>query len=75
MELSLASFVFWIVALAGVMVAAFSLASRWLAWKAEKAGRAHRVMCRLCMHTFENEAQGKIVICPCCGAANEKRHR
>ena len=72
MELSLTDFVFAVVLGAFILVPVFAVISRSLHSKAEKQARANLVVCRLCLHAFEDTTHVSIVHCPACGAANEK---
>jgi hypothetical protein len=72
MELSIAEFV--LLALGGscALVVICTVISRTLHARAESKSLAHRVICRLCLHAFEDASHVKIVHCPQCHAANEK---
>ena len=72
MDLTLADFVLFVVFGSCALVVAFTLVSRTLHARSESRSLAHRVICRLCLHAFEDTAMCKIVNCPHCGAANEK---
>ena len=72
MDLSLADFVLFVVFGACMLVMFFTLVSRTLHARAESRSLAHRVVCRLCLHAFEDASHGRVVQCPACGAANEK---
>ena len=72
MDLSLADFVLFVVFGACVLVVFFTLVSRTLHVRAETRSLAHRVICRLCLHAFQDTGHGRVVQCPNCGAANEK---
>lgn len=72
MDLTLNEFVFGIVLGAFALVPVFALISRSLHTKVEKQALARRVICRLCLHAFEDAGHASIVHCPACGAANEK---
>lgn len=54
------------------LVIFFTVISRWLHVRAERRSLANRVICRLCLHAFEDTAHPEIVACPLCGALNEK---
>ncbi len=72
MELTLADFVFAVVLGAFILVPVFALISRSLHAKVEKQARANLVVCRLCLHAFEDSSHVPVVHCPACDAANEK---
>lgn len=72
MELTLADFVFYVVLGAFLIVPFIAIISRTLHNRVEKRSRANRVICRLCLHAFEESSHVKTVDCPVCGAVNEK---
>lgn len=72
MELTLADFVLFVVFVSSFLVLLFTMISRTLHARSEARSLADRVICRLCLHAFENHGHGKIVNCPHCGAANER---
>ena len=72
MNLSLADFVLLALFGAGAMVVVFTIVSRSFHAQAETRSAARRVVCRLCLHAFEDNGCAKIVHCPQCGAANER---
>jgi hypothetical protein len=72
MELTLADFVLSAVFGACALVVMFTVVSRTLHARSESRSLAQRVICRLCLHAFEDPSHLKIVNCPHCGAANEK---
>ncbi|RPJ35688.1 MAG: hypothetical protein EHM17_01485 [Verrucomicrobiaceae bacterium] len=72
MELTLADFVLFVVFGSSFLVLLFTLISRTLHARSEARSLADRVICRLCLHAFEDHGHGKITHCPQCGAANEK---
>lgn len=72
MDLSLADFVLFAVFGACALVVVCTVVSRTLHAHSESKSLAHRVICRLCLHAFEDSGHVKIVHCPHCGAANEK---
>jgi hypothetical protein len=72
MDLTLSDFV-WIAVLgSGLLVVFCTVVSRTLHARSEGKSLANRVICRLCLHAFEDTSHVKIVHCPHCGAANEK---
>jgi hypothetical protein len=72
MELTLADFVLFVVFGSSFLVLLFTMISRSLHARSEARSLADRVICRLCLHAFEDHGHGKIVNCPQCGAANER---
>lgn len=72
MELTLADFVFYVVLGAFVIVPIIATGSRLLHNRVEKRSLANRVICRLCLHAFEDTSHVNTVDCPLCGAVNEK---
>lgn len=74
MELTLADFVLYVVLASFLLVPAFAVISRTLHARVEKRALSNRVICRLCLHAFEDTSHVKTVDCPICGAVNEKGH-
>jgi hypothetical protein len=72
MELKLADFVLYIVVGCFLLVPVIAVISRTLHAKVERRALANRVICRLCLHAFEDSSHVKTVHCPACGANNEK---
>jgi hypothetical protein len=72
MELTLADFVLIVIFGSAFLVLVFTMFSRTLHARREARSLKDRVICRLCLHAFEDHAQAKIVNCPRCGAANQK---
>ena len=72
MELSLAEFVLMVVFGSCGLVVLCTLVSRTMHARAESRSLARRLICRLCLHAFEENSRAKLVHCPQCGAANEK---
>jgi len=54
------------------LVPVLAVISRTLHGRVEKQALANRVVCRLCLHAFEDTSHARIVDCPVCGATNEK---
>jgi hypothetical protein len=75
MELTPADFVLLVLfgAFGGVFL--FSMISKWLQVREHNRAMALRVICRLCLHAFEDASHVKSLNCPVCGAANEKPQR
>ena len=72
MKLSLADFVMYVVVGSFLLVPLLALVSRMLHNRVEKRALAHVVICRLCLHAFEDASHVRTVDCPVCGATNEK---
>ena len=72
MELNPADFTLFVIFGTCMLVVAAALISRTLHARSESRSLARRVICRLCLHAFEDEGHTKVVSCPSCGAANEK---
>lgn len=72
MELSLAEFVLYVLLGSFVLVPVLAVFSRTLHSRVEKRAVANRVICRLCLHAFEDTSHLDTVDCPVCGATNEK---
>ena len=72
MELTLANFVLYVLLGSFALVPFFAVVSRTLHARVEKRALANRVICRLCLHAFEDTSHVNTVDCPVCGAANEK---
>jgi len=72
MELSFTEFVWFVLMGSGGLILLLVVASRTLHARAESRSLAQRIICRLCLHAFEDHGSQKIVKCPQCGAANER---
>jgi prepilin signal peptidase PulO-like enzyme (type II secretory pathway) len=72
MTLPLTDFVFRVVFAAFLLVPLLASISRFRHWRAERRALARRMICRLCLHAFEDRSHLPSVPCPLCGAANEK---
>jgi hypothetical protein len=75
MDLTLADFVFWVLVGSFGLVLLCAMASRYLHARVERRGLARRVICRLCLHAFEDSSHGASVECPVCQAVTEKGRR
>ncbi|NJM37468.1 MAG: hypothetical protein HC845_06160 [Akkermansiaceae bacterium] len=75
MELTLANFVLYFVLGSFALVPIFSVISRTLHARTENRALKNRVICRLCLHAFEERSHTRIVHCPACGADNERKVR
>lgn len=53
------------------LIALASLISRATRRAIERHGIRQRVVCRLCLHAFENPYGPSIIKCPACGVKNE----
>jgi hypothetical protein len=72
MDLTLADFVRFILLASFVLVPCIAVVSGIFHARAEKRALANRVICRLCLHAFEDASHVNTVDCPICGASNEK---
>jgi protein-arginine kinase activator protein McsA len=72
MELTLADFVLYVLLGSFALVPLLAVFSRILHARVESRALANRVVCRLCLHAFEDTSHVNAVDCPMCGAANEK---
>ncbi|NQX00464.1 hypothetical protein HQ447_07370 [bacterium] len=72
MELTLTDFVLCVLLGSFALVPFFAVVSRTLHGRVEKHARANRVICRLCLHAFEDSSHVNTVDCPNCHASNEK---
>jgi hypothetical protein len=72
MDLTLADFVLFVVFGSCALVVTLTVLSRTLHARSESRSLARRVVCRLCLHAFEDHGHAPVVNCPHCGAANEK---
>jgi predicted Zn-ribbon and HTH transcriptional regulator len=72
MELTLAEFVSMVVLGSGALVLWFTVVSRTLHARSEARSLARRVICRLCLHAFEDDSPQRVLRCPHCGAATER---
>ncbi len=72
MDLTLADFVLFVVLGSFALVPIFAVVSRTLHSRVEKRALANRVICRLCLHAFEDTSHVRTVHCPVCSAINEK---
>ena len=75
MELSLVEFVLFVLFGSFGLMLVSAVVSRTLFARAEKRALGRRVVCRLCLHTFESRDAAKIIECPECGVANERGGR
>ena len=72
MELNPADFTLFVIFGTCFLVVVATVISRTLHARSESRSLARRVICRLCLHAFEDDGHSKVVNCPSCGAANEK---
>lgn len=72
MDLTLTELVLSLLVGSMVMVLIFTSISKLTRMSMEARSAARRVICRLCLHAFENPEKKSPVNCPHCGAANEK---
>jgi protein-arginine kinase activator protein McsA len=72
MDLPLADFVFYLVIASFLAVPILSVISRALHVRMERRSSANRIICRLCLHAYEDTSHVGTVNCPVCHACNEK---
>jgi protein-arginine kinase activator protein McsA len=72
MDLTLADFVLFVLLGSCGLMLVLAIVSRMLYSRKERRSLANRVICRLCLHAFEDTSHVGTVVCPMCGAANEK---
>ncbi|MEX1114808.1 MAG: hypothetical protein WEB53_06135 [Akkermansiaceae bacterium] len=72
MDLTLADFVLFVLLGSCGLMLFLAVVSRVLHSRKERRSLANRVICRLCLHAFEDTSHVGTVVCPMCGAANEK---
>ncbi|MCF7730186.1 MAG: hypothetical protein K9N23_00790 [Akkermansiaceae bacterium] len=75
MELTITEFVMWVLIGSAGLVMACALLSRYLHGRVERRGLLRRVICRLCLHAFEDSSRDRVVKCPACGALTGKARR
>jgi rubrerythrin len=75
MEISLPHFVLAVVFGSCALVLALAAVSRYLHYCSEKRSLRKRLICRLCLHAFEDSSDALLVDCPVCHAANERPKR
>lgn len=72
METTLSHFVLALIFGSFLLVLILSAASRFLHVRAEKRSLRRRVICRLCLHAFEDFGESDLVDCPSCHTKNER---
>lgn len=75
MEISLSQFVLVVVLGSCVCVLGIAGVSRFLHYRSEKRALSRRIICRLCLHAFEDLSDALLVDCPSCRARNERKQR
>lgn len=75
MEITLSHFVLAVVFGCCVVVVALSAVSRFLHFRSEQRSLRRRVVCRLCLHAFEDPSDAMLMDCPVCHTPNERRKR
>lgn len=71
-EFSLQEFVLCALLVPMGLVGIFTLVSRVSRRGVECRAVQHRIVCRLCLHSFENQGSERTPECPACGALNER---
>jgi hypothetical protein len=72
MDFSLPEFVLWALVVPMLFVAFFTLISRLSHRAGERRAVRVRIICRLCLHAFEDHGSASLPECPGCGALNER---
>ena len=75
MEITLSQFVLVVVFGCCALVLLFAAVSRFLHYRSEKRALRRRIVCRLCLHAFEDTGDALLIDCPVCHAANERKRR
>lgn len=76
MELTLTEFVRLALGGSLALVLLAALLSRFSHARTERQALARRVICRLCLHAFEDSSHSPTVACPVCHAITDRgRHR
>ena len=75
METTLADFVFAVVLGSGLFVILVSLVSAFLHRQSERQSLRRRVICRLCLHVYQDSGESGLSECPSCHAVNERGSR
>lgn len=73
MELSLNELVIGLVAGSMLLVLLFAFISRGHRLGGLSRATARMVVCRLCLHTYEQQDRSAVSECPMCGARNQRR--
>jgi len=71
-ELTLTELVVGVLGISMGLIAFFTWLSRGDARRRERIALRQRVICRLCLHVFEDHGTSKLVDCPACGSKNER---
>ncbi len=72
MELTLSDLVVAVVMGSMGLVVLFSLISRGHRLQARASASARTVVCRLCLHAYQQQDRSSVSECPECGALNER---
>lgn len=72
MDLLLPEFVLWAMVIPMFLVAFSTLISRLSHRAGERRAVKSRIICRLCLHAFEDHGSASLPECPGCGARNER---
>lgn len=71
-ELTLTELVVSVLGISMGLIVFFTWVSRWTTRRRERVALRQRVICRLCLHVFEDHGSAKLVDCPACGSKNER---
>lgn len=73
MEITLSQFVLVVVFGCCASVLLLAAVSRFLHHRSEKRALRRRIVCRLCLHAFEDLSDATLVDCPSCHSLNERK--
>lgn len=72
MDLMLPQFVLWALLVPMGLIGFLTIASRLSQRAGERRAVRGRIICRLCLHAFEDHGTATLPSCPCCGAMNQR---
>lgn len=75
MEITLSHFVLAVVFGCCACVLVLAAVSRFLHYRSEKRALRRRIICRLCLHAYEDLSDAMLVDCPSCHTLNERKQR
>lgn len=73
MEFSLSEFVLTVISGCCAVIGLLSFLSWWLSRQNENHALQQRVICRLCLHAYEQTRDGELSQCPNCLTHNERQ--
>jgi len=71
-EVTLSEFVVWALMISCALTGLFIFTSRLSRRGNAFRGLRHRIVCRLCLHAYEDHGSARTPECPQCGALNER---